>query len=387
MKYPLRYVRAVFVALALLSFSQVSPAQETTGVISGTVKDANGAAVSGATVTISDADKKVEVRTIAVNENGEFVAPNLLSGFYDVTIEAPGFKKSLLSRVKLDVSDRRTVDVILEAGNITESVLVESAPVAVELTTATTSTVINGDQVRQLSINNRNFVQLVTLAPGVSNDLDDLVFTGTNNPDTQVVNRTLISVNGARSTQNTFTVDGADVTDRGSNLTIQAYPSIDSIAEFKVLRSLYPAESGRSGGGQVNIITKSGGEEFHGTAFEFIRNEAFNANDFQSNRTPTLAALFGRDSNGKIRRKPFRYNNYGFTVGGPVYFLNFGEGNGGIAKKLARTFFFFSEEQRRDTRYPTLSTRNVTGGGAVPSAQMKQGVFPIPICLSASSAT
>jgi hypothetical protein len=387
MKYPLRYVRAVFVALALLSFSQVSPAQETTGVISGTVKDANGATVSGATVTISDADKKVEVRSIAVNENGEFVAPNLLSGFYDVTIEAPGFKKSLLSRVKLDVGDRRTVDVILEAGNITESVLVESAPVAVELTTATTSTVINGDQVRQLSINNRNFVQLVTLAPGVSNDLDDLVFTGTNNPDTQVVNRTLISVNGARSTQNTFTVDGADVTDRGSNLTIQAYPSIDSIAEFKVLRSLYPAESGRSGGGQVNIITKSGGEEFHGTAFEFIRNEAFNANDFQSNRTPTLAALFGRDSNGKIRRKPFRYNNYGFTVGGPVYFLNFGEGNGGIAKKLARTFFFFSEEQRRDTRYPTLSTRNVAGGGAVPSAQMKQGVFPIPVCLSASSAT
>jgi hypothetical protein len=387
MKYPLRYVRAVFVALALLSFSQVSPAQETTGVISGTVKDANGATVSGATVTISDADKKVEVRSIAVNENGEFVAPNLLSGFYDVTIEAPGFKKSLLSRVKLDVGDRRTVDVILEAGNITESVLVESAPVAVELTTATTSTVINGDQVRQLSINNRNFVQLVTLAPGVSNDLDDLVFTGTNNPDTQVVNRTLISVNGARSTQNTFTVDGADVTDRGSNLTIQAYPSIDSIAEFKVLRSLYPAESGRSGGGQVNIITKSGGEEFHGTAFEFIRNEAFNANDFQSNRTPTLAALFGRDSNGKIRRKPFRYNNYGFTVGGPVYFLNFGEGSGGIAKKLARTFFFFSEEQRRDTRYPTLSTRNVAGGGAVPSAQMKQGVFPIPVCLSASSAT
>jgi hypothetical protein len=387
MKYPLRYVRAVFVALALLSFSQVSPAQETTGVISGTVKDANGATVSGATVTISDADKKVEVRSIAVNENGEFVAPNLLSGFYDVTIEAPGFKKSLLSRVKVDVGDRRTVDVILEAGNITESVLVESAPVAVELTTATTSTVINGDQVRQLSINNRNFVQLVTLAPGVSNDLDDLVFTGTNNPDTQVVNRTLISVNGARSTQNTFTVDGADVTDRGSNLTIQAYPSIDSIAEFKVLRSLYPAESGRSGGGQVNIITKSGGEEFHGTAFEFIRNEAFNANDFQSNRTPTLAALFGRDSNGKIRRKPFRYNNYGFTVGGPVYFLNFGEGNGGIAKKLARTFFFFSEEQRRDTRYPTLSTRNVAGGGAVPSAQMKQGVFPIPVCLSASSAT
>src|SRR6185436_13495233 len=130
---------------------------------------------------------------------------------------------------------------------------------------------------------NRNWVSLVTLAPGVSNDLDDLVFTGTNNPDTQVVNRTLISVNGARPTQNTFTVDGADVTDRGSNLTIQAYPSVDSIGEFRVLRSLYPAESGQSGGGQVNVITRSGTDKFHGSLFEFIRNEAFNANSVATN--------------------------------------------------------------------------------------------------------
>jgi hypothetical protein len=385
MKFHLRYVRAVLFAVALLGFSQVTRAQEITGVITGTVKDSNGAAVAGATVTLSDADKQVVVRTVTTNENGEYNAPNLLVGFYDISVEAPNFKKALLSRVKLDVGSRRTADITLEPGNITESVLVESSPVAVELTTPTTSTVINGDQVRQLSINNRNFVQLVTLAPGVTNDLDDLVFTGTNNPDTQVVNRTLISVNGARSTQNTFTVDGADVTDRGSNLTIQAYPSIDSIGEFKVLRSLYPAESGRSGGGQVNIVTRAGGDRFHGSAFEFIRNEAFNANDFQSNRTPSLAASFGRDDNGKIRRKPFRYNNYGFTVGGPVYVPKFGEGSGGIGKRLERTFFFFSEEQRRDTRYPTLSTRNASG--AVPSALMKQGIFPIPICLSASSAT
>jgi hypothetical protein len=385
MKRHLRYVRAILAALALLSFSQLVSAQEITGVINGTVKDPNGAAIAGATVTLSDADKQVVVRTVTTNDSGEFNAPNLLSAFYDISVEAPNFKKSLLSRIKLDVGQRRTVDLVLEAGNISESVLVTSAPVAVQLTTPSSSTVINGDQVRQLSINNRNFVQLVTLAPGVTNDLDDLVFTGTNNPDTQVVNRTLISVNGARSTQNTFTVDGADVTDRGSNLTIQAYPSVDSIGEFNVLRSLYPAESGRSGGGQVNIVTRAGGDKFHGSAFEFIRNEAFNANDFQSNRTPSLAAAFGRDDNGKIRRKPFRYNNYGFTVGGPVYFPNFGEGNGGIATRLKRTFFFFSEEQRRDTRYPTLSTRNASG--AVPSAAMKLGIFPIPICLSASNAT
>src|ERR1044072_8144552 len=387
MKFHLRYVRAVLFAVAVLGFAQVTHAQEITGVISGTVKDPNGAAVAGASVTLSDADKQVVVRTVTTNENGEDNAPNLLVGFYDISVHSPNFKKALLSRVKLDVGQRRSADVTLEPGNITESVLVESAPVAVELTTPTASTVINGDQVRQLSINNRNFVQLVTLAPGVSNDLDDLVFTGTNNPDTQTVNRTLISVNGARSTQNTFTVDGADVTDRGSNLTIQAYPSIDSIGEFKVLRSMYPAESGRSGGGQVNIVTRAGGDSFHGSDLEFIRNEAFNANDFQTNRTPALATSFGRDDNGKIRRKPFRYNNYGFTVGGPVYVPKFGEGLGGMGKKLERTFFFFSEEQRRDTRYPTLSTRNVTGGGAAPTALMKQGIFPIPICLSAANTT
>lgn len=355
-------------------------AQETTGSMVGTVKDANGGIVPGAAVTITDSDKKVVVSTVTTNEDGQFSVPNLPVSSYDVSVEAPSFKKYLQNRVKLDVGQRRTVEVILEAGNVAEVVTVEAAPVTVELTTPAASTVINGDQVRQLSINNRNFVSLVTLAPGVTNDLEDLVFTGTNNPETQVVNRTLISVNGARSTQNTFTVDGADVTDRGSNLTIQAYPSVDSIGEFKVLRSLFPAESGRSGGGQVNVITRSGGEDFHGSAFEFIRNEAFNANDFLTNKTPTLRNTLGVDSNGKIKRRPFRYNNYGFTIGGPVYYPNFGAGSGGMVEKLKKTFFFFSEEQRRDTRYPTLSS-------TAPTAAMKQGIFPVDICLSASSST
>jgi hypothetical protein len=360
-------------------------AQETTGSMVGTVKDANGGAVPGATVTLTDSDKNVVVRSVTTNEDGQFSVPNLAVSNYDVSVEAASFKKYVQNRVKLDIGQRRTVDVTLEVGNVAEVVTIEASPVSVELTTPAASTVINGDQVRQLSINNRNFVQLVTLAPGVTNDLDDLVFTGTNNPDTQVVNRTLISVNGARSTQNTFTVDGADVTDRGSNLTIQAYPSVDSIGEFQVLRSLFPAESGRSGGGQVNVITRSGGENFHGSAFEFIRNEAFNANDFNTNRTPGLRAALGVDSNGKIKRKPFRYNNYGFTLGGPVYALNFGEGSGGMLRKLSKTFFFFSEEQRRDTRYPTIST--TAASTAAPTALMKQGIFPVDICLSASSST
>src|SRR5262249_23523159 len=136
-----------------------------------------------------------------------------------------------------------------------------------------------------------------------------------------------------------------------------------------------PAESGRSVGGQVNIVTKSGGERFHGSGFEFVRNQILNANDFASNRTPSLAAQFGTDSNGKLKRKPFHYNNYGFTIGGPIYLPRFGEGGAAITR-VPRTFFFFSEERRWDIRYPLLTN------GVVPTSAMKPGIFPIPVCLS-----
>src|SRR5512132_321645 len=286
--------RILVLAFALLfSLSATALSQEITGNIVGTVKDSSGAAVKGATVTITDDDKGLVVRTITTGDEGEFSAPQLPSGNYSMAVEAPGFKKSLQTGLKLDVNQRRAVDVVLEAGNIAEVVTVAADQVAVELTTPTASTVINGDQVRELSVNNRNFVQLVTLAPGVSNDLADQVYVGTTNPAGQA-NTVNISVNGARSSSNTFLVDGADITDRGSNITIQAYPSVDSIGEFRVLRSLYPAESGNSGGGQVNIITRSGGNEFHGSLFEFVRNDKLNANDFITNSLANPP--FGRDS-------------------------------------------------------------------------------------------
>jgi hypothetical protein len=359
-------------ALSLL-MSSFAFGQETTGSIVGTVRDSAGSAVPGATVVITDAQKNnTVVRTLTTNDEGEFSAPNLQISIYQVTVEMANFKKSVNTEIKLDVGQRRTVDITLEAGSITEVVTVESGALSVELTTPTASTLITGEQVRELSINNRNFVQLVTLAPGVSANLADQVYVGTTNPEGQA-NTVNISVNGARSSANTFTVDGADITDRGSNLTIQAYPSIDSIGEFKVLRSLYPAESGRSGGGQINVITKSGTDEFHGSLFEFVRNEKFNANSFLNNRNSPS----GRDENGKAIRPPFRYNNYGFTVGGPVYFFNFGERDAdeGMFKRYSRTYFFFSEEQRKDRRFPTFNAQ-------VPSAGMRNGVFTVPICIS-----
>ncbi|PYT01058.1 MAG: hypothetical protein DMF63_05185 [Acidobacteria bacterium] len=366
----------LFAAVIALCLSSLAIGQEISGSIVGTVRDSSGAVVPGAHVTITDPSKdNLVVRTTDTNDSGEFSAPNIGTSTYDVTVEAANFKKAVSTGIKVDVGQRRSVDIELTAGNIAESVTVEADRVAVELSTPTAGTTINGDQVREIPINNRNFVQLVALAPGVSNDLSDQVYVGTTNPEGQA-NTINVSVNGARSSQNTFTVDGSDITDRGSNITIQAYPSVDSIGEFKVLRSLYPAESGRSGGGQVNIVTRSGGHDFHGSAFEFVRNEVFNANNFLANAVNT--APFGREDNGKAKRAPFHYNNFGWTLGGPVYFLKFGERDPDdeYFGRWSKTFFFFSEEFRRDKRFTAPVTTTV------PTANLRAGIFPMPVCIN-----
>ncbi len=365
----------MFTALALVSGICISAsAQEITGTIVGTVRDASGAIVPGATVTITDPAKgNIVVRNITANDDGEFSAPNLQSGVYQVTVEAANFKKAVQTDIKLDLGQRRTVEVVLETGNITETVTVEADAVAVDLQSASSGTIISGDQVRELSINNRNFTQLVALAPGVSSDLSDQVYVGTTNPEGQA-NTVQLSVNGARSSQNTFTVDGADITDRGSNLTIQAYPSVDSIGEFRVLRSLYPAESGRSGGGQVNVVTRSGTAKFRGSVFEFYRDERLNANNFLANSLTT--PQFGRNEKGDAKRAPFNYNNFGGTIGGPIYFLDFSENATSAFKRYERTFFFFSQEFRKDNRF--AAPNSVT----VPDANLKQGIFPIDVCIN-----
>lgn len=361
-----------------LCLSGLALGQEITGTIVGTVKDSSGGVVPGATVRITDPSKgDIVVRTITTNNDGEFRAPSLTVSTYNITVEMANFKKAVRTDIKLDVGQRRTVEIVLEAGNIEEVVTIEADPVAVDLVSATSGTVISGDQARELSINNRNWVQLITLAPGVSNDLSDQVYVGTTNPSGQA-NIVSISVNGARSSQNTFTVDGADVTDRGSNITIQAYPSVDSIGEFRVLRSLYPAESGRSGGGQINVVTRSGTDGFHGSMFAFVRNEAFNANSVEINSNPNAA----RDADGDTIRPPLRYTNFGWTLGGPVYFLRFGDVDPGRSafKRYEKTFFFFSQEWRKDKRFVTLTS-------SVPDAGLRQGIFPSDICLQASGTT
>ena len=368
MRHHTEFIRVVLFVIALLVLGSTASAQEITGSLAGTVKDANGGTVSGATVTLTDTAKKVVVRTVTTNENGEFSVPLLPVALYDITVESANFKKHVETSVKISVNERRTVDVVLEAGSISETVNVTSEALQVNTISPAATNIINGDQVRELSLNNRNWAQLITLSPGVSANIADQIYVGSTNPIGQS-NALQIAVNGVRSSSNTYTVDGADTTDRGANLTVQTYPSVDAIQEFSVLRSLYPAESGRSAGGQVNVITKSGSAQYHGDVYEFFRNDWLNANSYLTNRN----FPFGRDADGKARRVPFRYNNFGGTLGGPVVLPRFGEG-GPSYKKFKNTFFFFSEELRRVIVYPTFST-------TVPNANQRQGIFSQPVCI------
>src|SRR5438552_2407000 len=169
---------------------------------------------------------------------------------------------------------------VLAVGAIDEKVTVEASELQVELQSPTASGLITGTQVRELSLNNRNYEQLVGLMPGVTYGGDDQLYIGTTNPNSGQSNQVRFAINGGRKSMNNWTVDGADNVDRGANLTLLTYPSVDAIAEFKVLRGLYSAEQGRGGAGQISVVTRSGTKDFHGGAYEFFRNDVLNANNY-----------------------------------------------------------------------------------------------------------
>jgi hypothetical protein len=334
-------------------------AQEVTGSIVGTVTDPTGAAVAGATVTVTATDKNLNVRTVQTDGEGNYVATLLPVGLYQVKVEMKGFKPAARSGIELHVSDKLTISLRLEVGEVTEQVVVEAAPVAVDLQTATATSLISGTEVTELALNNRNYIQLIGLMPGVTNvSASDEVYIGTTNP-TGGTNTIPFALNGGRNSGNNFMVDGADNVDRGSNLTLLAYPSVDAIAEFKAMRNTYTAEFGRGATGQINVITKSGTNKVHGSVYEFNRNDKLAANNFFNNFR-------------KIARPPLRYNNFGYTIGGPVPIKRSGDRN--------RTFFFWSHEFRRVITYATLNA-------LVPMNDWKSGKFSQPVCLESSGNT
>jgi hypothetical protein len=352
------------IAIFLLTVCGDGAAQNVTAQIAGTVRDQSGAVVTNAKVTVTNIDKNAVIKTVSTGTSGDFSATYLPIGHYTVTVEAPGFQRFTQKDIELHINDRYTLNAALQVGQASQEVTVEASAQQVELQDQAAVGLISGTEVRELSLNNRVFEQLVVLQPGVSNGAGDQLYIGTTNPF-GTVNRADFSVNGARTTMNNWTIDGADNVDRGANLTLLNYPSVDAIAEFKVLRGEYNAEFGRAGGGQINIATRSGGSKFHGSGYEFFRNDALNAN--------TYFNKMGQVTTGKPNLPPvLRYNDFGFTVGGPIFIPNV------YNTEHNKTFFFVSEEFRRVITY-------VTQQAFLPTSAEKQGTMQFPVCLGTVS--
>jgi len=343
-------------ALCLTLNGGVALAQETTGNIAGHVTDPSGAAVIGAQITISDPERGFQ-RTFQTTGEGTYTATLLPSGTYTLTVESTGFKKYVQEGVVVNVNDRRAIDVALETGQVSETVNVSSdAPLIQE--GPTQQGLVNGNQIRQLPLNTRNFAQLATLSAGVTSGSSGQLGFG-------ALSVVSLSINGGRTSAVNYLVDGARNVDTGSNLTLLTVPSVDAISEFTILTSNYAPEFGRNGGGVINVVTRSGTNDFHGTLYEFLRNDKLNArNPFQ--QTP-LANL--NTASGTPRFKaPLRYNDFGYTIGGPVFAPRFGEGGKSFYNGRNKTFFFFSQEFRKTRSFNTAV-------GTVPSNAQRAGLF------------
>src|SRR5215471_173253 len=227
---------AAFVGCAL-------QAQDISGTIQGLVLDPSGAAVPNAKVTITNTGRNQVIRTITTDSGGNYSAPVLPIGAYSIKVEATGFKAQIRSGITLNVNDDLKINIPLEIGTATEEVSVEESPVAVELNTPAAGNTIEGIQVRQLPLSTRNYEQLVGLMPGVSANQTDQIYVGASAPAGTAA-ALPFSINGQRNSANNWTLDGADNVDRGGNLTLLLYPSVDAISEFKVERSLYTADAG-----------------------------------------------------------------------------------------------------------------------------------------------
>src|SRR3954452_16139142 len=239
-------------------------AQETTGTITGTTTDQTGSVLPGVTVTVKNADTGA-ARSVVTNEAGVYTASLLPIGGYEVVFELQGFQTVTMKSVTLHVNDRLQLDAKLTVGGVAENVDVTAARSLVQPIAALQSTMAS-TQVKELPLNNRNFVQLATLAPGVSSDLADEVGVG-------LTSTVSISINGGRRNAVNWLVDGVSNVDVGSNITLLSTPTLESIEEFKIITSSYAAEWPRSGGGVINIVTKGGSQQFAGTAYDFVRND------------------------------------------------------------------------------------------------------------------
>jgi hypothetical protein len=313
---------------------------QTFGEIGGIISDATGAVVPGASVTVTNTATN-QRRQVQSNESGNFTVPFLVPGVYDITVQAEGFKAATRKELTLQVGDSARVNFTLEVGQVTESV--EVAAVAPLLTTdnAAMGTVIENKRIVELPINGRNFLNLVRLSPNVTAEQGS----GGQANDRQGGERAnqSISIAGQRMQFNRFTLDGVENTDVNFNTYI-VRPSIDALQEFKVQTGVYSAEFGRATS-QINATTKSGSNQWHGAVFEFLRNDVLDAKEWRNDG----------------RKNPFRRNQFGFTLAGPV----------GIPKLFNgrdKLFFLTNYEGLRDTK-------TLQGTANVATDRMRSGDF------------
>jgi outer membrane receptor protein involved in Fe transport len=360
-------VAAALLCVAAFVFPTI--AQSNKGTIVGTVTDPNGAVVKSAKVTATNVATG-ESRDATTGDEGTYAIPALDPGIYRVTVEAQGFKQSIVEQVKLDTSSRQAVDMQLTlsgVGGDTVTVTAES-PLA-ETESSVRGDLITGKQITDLPIPQRNFTLLATLSPGVTRPFVGVIGGGGNfesggNPVGTSTESTrfresggsVLVVNGARPTNNNFTLDGTD-NNEGQFGQIGIYPPPDAIAEFKIETSVAPAEGGRAGGGIISTTTKSGGNQVHGTAYEFYQGRVLSA----LSRTDNPRALTNRNT-----------HQFGGTAGGPVFLPHFGEGGPYLYDGRNRTFWFFYYEGQRNA---TPSTTGDFGFVSVPTDKMRVGDF------------
>ena len=321
--------------------ASASSAQVTTADVVGTVTDNAGAVLPNAKVTVTNTGTN-SARTVTSDDSGTFTINLLPIGIYSVKVEAAGFKGFAVSGITLVGGDRTRVDAKLEVGATSETVNITADSSVLQTDTSTVGTAITGKLVQDLPLNGRNYIQLALLAPGVNAGPPNGLATGTR-PDERRLNSSF-SVNGQDPILNNNMIDGMDNNERIIG-TIGVRPSIDAIQEFKVQTNLYSAEVSRTSGGVVNILTKSGTNAFHGSVFEFVRNDKFDANG-NYNFTGNAAA--------QLPKQKFRQNQYGGSIGGPVI--------------KDRTFFFGD--------YEKLSIRQgIPIVATVPTAKQRIGDF------------
>ena len=328
------------VALALFFLALPVLGQSDRAEISGFVRDPQGLGIPGASVTLTDETTQVEHKAIT-NEQGYYVVVNLPSGYYTIAVEMDGFKKFVKTRNKLDANVNMGIDAPLEIGAVDETVQVVASSAQIQTDSAAVAKLIESKQIEKLMLNGRNPLFLAMLKPGVRQ--------GSGLGFSFGLDQAGISINGGRTQDFLITYDGAVGVRTRANGTSIGTADVDTVAEVQILTANYNAEYGRAAGGQIRFVTKSGGRDFHGSFYEYLRNDKLDANSWSRNRAAQ-------------EREKSRFNQFGYNISGPVYIP------GLFNTEKNKLFFLWSQEWVKRRREQTSIV-------TVPSMKMRTGDF------------